>query len=113
MNLELDCSKWSRETWQTAYAEYCQKNIYGPMTKREYYDFVQKRCNRIKTAWEPLSGELQNTWTTGWRSATRWAKERKCNMNGESIENIKPQVDINQLANDVKDLQWATMNKRI
>lgn len=107
--INLDCTQWDKATWQDAYNEYCQHNLHGAKTKRQYYDMVM--ANFKKIAPQPLSNELCNTWTAGWRNAVQWAKKRKCNMNGELIENIRPQVDINELADDVKELQWRAINK--
>ena len=107
--INLNPSEWSKSDWVDAYTEYCQYNLYGAKTKREYYDMVM--ANFKKTTPQPLSEDLRNTWTNGWRNAVVWAKKRKCNMNGESLENSRPEIDLESLQNDIKDLQWLTMNK--
>ena len=109
--INLDCTEWSKNDWRDAYAEYCTHNAYGPKTKKEYYDFVNARFNRLKSVAKPLSDELLNKWTNGFKNASVWAKKRKCNINGELLENSRPQIDIDVLAENVKDIQWQLMTK--
>lgn len=112
MNLEIinkPCTEWSKSTWNDAYNEYCQHNLHGKKTKREYYDMVM--ANFKKIAPQPLSEELRNAWTNGWKNAVVWAKKRKCNMNGELLENIRPEIDLESLQNDVREIQWRIIQK--
>lgn len=80
--VNLDCTQWDKATWQDAYAQYCQHNMFGSKTKREYYEFVKERHNRLKLAEQPLSDELKRKWTIGRRNARLWAKKHGCDMNG-------------------------------
>lgn len=107
--INLDCTQWRKTDWQDAYNEYCQHNLYGAKTKREYYDMVI--ANFKKIAPQPLSEELRNTWANGWKNAVVWAKKRKCNMNGELLENIRPEIDLESLQNDVREIQWRIIQK--
>jgi hypothetical protein len=83
------------------------------MSKREYYDWVRSRLDRQKSVTEPLSKDLVSKWTNGFKNASVWAKKRKCNQRGQALENSRPQVDLDALANDVKDIQWQLMNKGV
>lgn len=110
--INLDCSKWSREDWTDAYSQYCQTNMFGPKSKREYYEFVKNNHERLKSAKLELSEELQNKWINGFKNASAWAKKRGCNMNGVALENCRPKINLEDLQNDVKDIQWQMMHKR-
>ena len=109
--INLDYTEWSRADWTDAYTAYCKTNMFGPMTKKEYYDFVRSRLDRQKSLAEPLSKDLASKWTSGFKNASVWAKKRKCNQWGQALENSRPQVDLDALANDVKDIQWQLMAK--
>ena len=109
--INLDYSEWTRADWTYAYTAYCKTNLFGPMSKREYYDFVRNRLDRQKSLAEPLSKDLMTKWTNGFRNASVWAKKHKCNQWGQLLENSRPQVDLDALANDVKDIQWQLMTK--
>lgn len=86
--INLEPAQWSREDWQDAYAQYCQHNLHGEKTKREYYDFVNEHHNRLKIATQPLSDELKRKWTIGKRNARLWAKKYGCDMNGRLLSDI-------------------------
>lgn len=86
--INLDCTEWSRADWQDAYDQYCQHNMFGAKTKREYYEFVKERHNRLKLAEQPLSDELKRTWTIGRQNARLWAKKHGCDMNGRLRSDI-------------------------
>lgn len=103
--------EWSKQTWLDAYTAYCKTNLFGPMSKREYYDWVRSRLDRQKSVAEPLSKDLVTKWTNGFKNASVWAKKCKCNQWGQALENSRPQVDLDSLANDVKDIQWQLMTK--
>ena len=79
------CDEWDKQTWQDAYDGYCKNNMFGQMTKREYFEFVKDRHKRLKLAEQPLSDELRDKWTIGKRNARLWAKKHGCDMNGRSI----------------------------
>ena len=103
--------EWNKQTWTDAYTAYCKTNMFGPMSKREYYDFVRSRLDRQKSLAEPLSKDLATKWTNGFKNASVWAKKRKCNQCGQALENSRPQVDLDVLANDVREIQWQLMAK--
>lgn len=109
--INLDYTEWSRADWTDAYTAYCKTNMFGPMSKREYYDWVRSRLDRQKSAAEPLSKDLMSKWTNGFKNASVLAKKRKCNQWGQSLENSRPQVDLDVLANDVREIQWQLMAK--
>ena len=109
--INLDYTEWSREDWTDAYTAYSKTNMFGPMTKREYYDWVRSRLDRQKSVAEPLSKDLVTKWTNGFKNASVWAKKHKCNQWGQALENSRPQVDLDVLANDVKEIQWQLMTK--
>ena len=109
--INLEPTQWDKATWQEVYDSYCKTNMFGAKTKREYYDFVISRCNDLKSIRQPLSEELRNKWSNGFKNASVWAKNHKCNMYGENLANCKPKFDMNELANDIKDIQWQLMHK--
>lgn len=114
MNLNLinkDPQDWNQEDWQDAYNLYCLQNIYGPKTKKEYYHMVLSNFERINSVGKPLSESVCKQWLEGWRNAVAWAKEHKCNINGESLENSRPEINLESLQNDVREIQWQLMQK--
>ena len=103
--INLPPSKWSRTDWRDAYTQYCQHNMFGPKTKKEYYDMVLERSKEP----EPLSPELLAKWSAGRRAAARWAKKRGCDMNGRLLTDVaaeNKQRDMDEMADDIKELQW-------
>lgn len=117
MNLHivnLDPTEWDKQTWRDAYAGYCEHNMYGEMTKREYYDWVLERNKKM--APEPLSDELKRKWTIGKRNARLWAKKHGCDMNGRLLTDV-PQKDAVAIAEHAEEiaidaLQYAKERKR-
>lgn len=109
--INLDYTQWEKNDWLDAYTAYCKTNLFGPMSKREYYNWVRSRLDRQKSLSEPLSKDLVNKWANGFKNASVWAKKRKCNQWGQSLKDSHPQVDLNALANDVKDIQWQLAQK--
>lgn len=108
--INLDPTTWSKQDWRDAYESHCA-TAKQPLGKKEYYATVMANAERLKPVLQPLSDELRDKWTNGWRNAVVWAKKRKCNQWGQSLENSRPQVDIDALANDVKDIQWQLVIK--
>lgn len=107
--INLPCDKWSRTDWQDAYAQYCQSNAFGSMSKREYYDFVRERHKRFQDNAQPLSDKLKQQWSAGRRAAAQWAKKRGCDMNGRLLTDVaaeNKQHDVEEMADDIKELQW-------
>lgn len=109
--INLDYTQWTKNDWLYAYTSYCKTNMFGPMSKREYYDWVRSRLDRQKSVVEPLSKDLVTKWTNGFKNAAMWAKKHKCNQWGQALENSRQQVDLDALANDVKEIQWQLMTK--
>lgn len=97
--VNLEPTEWSRQDWQDAYAGYCEANLYGPKTKREYYDWVLERCKKMNP--EPLSDELKRKWTIGKRNARLWAKKHGCDMNGRLL------LDVKRAAEDASAIEIA------
>ena len=88
MNLNivnLDCKDWSRADWNDAYAQYCTHNQFGPMNKREYFNFVNERHNQLRKQSETPSQDFLDEHTRGWRNAVQWAKKRGCDMYGHLL----------------------------
>lgn len=108
--INLDPTDWTKEDWNHAYNSYCQANMFGPKTKREYYDMVIS--NFEKLAKKPNFHELNKKWLQGWRNAVAYAKKHKCNMNGQLLEKCRPEINLEELQNDVKDIQWQMMHKK-
>ena len=84
---------WTKDDWREAYAEYCKANMYGPKTKKEYYDFVLGRYKRLEEAHKPISPELLKQWADGRRAAKAWAKKRGCDPNGRLLTDIRAEVE--------------------
>lgn len=112
--INLDCTQWNKADWNDAYNQYCAHNQFGVMTKREYYDFVHRNHNRIKTVAQPLSDELRNKWLAGRRNARLWAKKRGCGMDGRLlVAGIVEQRDADALniAERAEDIAVDTMQR--
>ena len=109
--INLDYTEWTKSDWTDAYNAYCQHNMFGPKTKREYYDMVVANHEHLKSTKLELSDELRNKWINGFKNASVWAKKRGCDMNGVLLENCRPEINLEDLQNDVKDIQWRIMNK--
>lgn len=108
MNMEIiekHCRDWSKETWREAYALYCQNNMFGPMTKQQYYDFVMERQNKLEESRKPISKDLIKKWIAGGKAAAKWAREHGCDLSGRTVKNTK-----DPHAEDIKDLQIAVAN---
>ena len=84
---------WTKADWQEAYAEYCKANMYGPKTKKEYYDFVLERHKRLEEAHKPTPPELLKKWVEGRRAAIAWAKKRGCDLNGRLLSDVRAEAN--------------------
>ena len=91
--INLPPTKWSKADWQEAYTEYCKANMYGPKTKKEYYDFVLERHKRLEEAHKPTPPELLQKWVEGRRAAKEWARKRGCDMNGRLLSDVRAEAD--------------------
>ena len=117
MNLNivtLDCKEWSKGDWREAYAQYCAHNQFGPMTKREYFNFVNHRHKQLRETSESPSKDFLDNHARGWRNAVRWAKKRGCDMNGRLlVAGIveKRDADALAVAERAEDLATNTMQR--
>ena len=96
MNLDIinkHPSQWNKETWRDAYADYCKGNMYGPKTKKEYYDMVLERHKRLEEAHKPTPPELLQKWVEGRRAAKAWAKKRGCDLNGRLLSDVRAEAE--------------------
>ena len=91
--INLPPTEWSKDDWRDAYADYCKGNMYGPKTKKEYYDFVLERHKRFEEAHKPVSPELLKQWTEGRRAAKAWAREHGCDLNGRLLTDVRAEAD--------------------
>ena len=91
--INLHPKDWSKDDWRDAYAEYCKANMYGPKTKKEYYDFVLERHKRLEEAHKPTPPELLKKWVEGRRAAIAWAKKRGCDLNGRLLTDVRAEAD--------------------
>ena len=101
-------TEWDKQTWRDAYAGYCEHNMYGAMSKREYYDWVLARHRKMTP--QPLSDELKRTWTIGKRNARLWAKKHGCDMNGRLLSDI-PSKDAVAIAEHAEEIAVDTAEK--
>lgn len=91
--INLPPTEWSKDDWREAYAEYCKANMYGPKTKKEYYDFVLERHKRLEEAHKPVSPELLKQWAEGRGAAKEWARKRGCDLNGRLLTDVRAEVE--------------------
>ena len=109
--INLDPTTWNRQDWTDAYNAHCA-TAKQPLSKKEYYATVMANAERLKSGMPPLSEGLRNKWANGWNNAVVWAKNRKCNINGVALENCRPEINLEDLQNDVRDLEWEMSLKR-
>ena len=91
--INLPPTKWSKDDWREAYAGYCKGNMYGPKTKKEYYDFVLERHKRLEEAHKPTPPELLQKWIEGRRAAKAWAREHGCDLNGRLLTDVRAEAE--------------------
>ena len=91
--INLPPTEWSKDDWRDAYDDYCKGNMYGPKTKKEYYDFVLERHKRFEEAHKPISPELLKQWVEGRRAAKEWARKRGCDLNGRLLSDVRAEAD--------------------
>lgn len=91
--INLPPTEWSKDDWREAYAEYCKANMFGPKTKRQYYDFVLERHKRLEEAHKPTPQELLQKWSAGRRAATEWAKQHGCDLNGRLLTDVRAEAE--------------------
>ena len=91
--INLPPTEWSKDDWRDAYADYCKGNMFGPKTKKEYYDMVLERHKRFEEAHKPISPELLKQWVEGRRAAKEWARKRGCDLNGRLLSDVRAEAD--------------------
>lgn len=101
------CTEWDKSTWNNAYSQYCQHNQFGQMTKRQYYDFVCNNHKRLKDRDAPLSAELASKWSAGRRNTRLWAEK----VGYRATPEPEP-MSVDELAEQVRELEWRVMNKK-
>ncbi|MCQ2574529.1 MAG: hypothetical protein MJ156_00290 [Alphaproteobacteria bacterium] len=102
------CTEWSKNDWREAYAQYCKTNMFGPMTKQQYYDFVCRRNARLYQKQPEYTKEQIHKWHLGKIAALKWARSRNCDINGRDLDIIRAEQrdsNISQLEEDILDLQ--------
>lgn len=104
--INLPCDQWTKEDWNNAYSQYCRHNQFGVMDKRQYYDFVHNNHKRLKDRDTPLSAELVSKWSAGRKNARLWAEKHGYRATPEP----EP-ISVDELAEQVRDLEWKVMNK--
>ena len=91
--INLPPKDWTKADWQEAYTEYCKGNMFGPKTKKEYYDMVLERHKRLEEAQKPTPPELLKQWVEGRRAAKAWARWRGCDLNGRMLTDVRAEAE--------------------
>ena len=112
--INLSPTEWSKDDWRDAYAEYCKGNMFGPKTKKEYYDMVLERHKRLEEAQKPTPPELLQQWVEGRRAAKAWARKRGCDINGRMLTDVRAEVEdrsTREVAERAEDIAVDTMQR--
>lgn len=112
--INLPPSEWSKDDWRDAYTDYCKHNIFGPKTKKEYYDMVLERYKRLEEMCKPTPPELLQQWVEGRRAAKAWARWRGCDMNGRMLLQVRAEVEdrgTREIAERAEDIAVDTMQR--
>ena len=112
--INLEPAQWTKDDWRDAYAEYCQYDMFGPKTKREYYDMVMENHRKEEERNKPLSEELKEQWLRGWRNARLWARRHGCDRNGRSIwlsRQACEEADARELAERAENIAIEAINR--
>lgn len=112
--INLPPSEWSKDDWRDAYTDYCKHNIFGPKTKKEYYDMVLERYKRLEDMRKPTPPELLQQWVEGRRAAKAWARWRGCDMNGRMLLQVRAEVEdrgTREIAERAEDIAVDTMQR--
>lgn len=91
--INLPPSEWTKDDWRDAYTDYCKHNIFGPKTKKEYYDMVLERYKRLEEVCKPTPPELLQQWVEGRRAAKAWAREHGCDLNGRLLTDVRAEAE--------------------
>lgn len=112
--INLPPSEWTKDDWRDAYTDYCKHNIFGPKTKKEYYDIVLERYKRLEDMCKPTPPELLQQWVEGRRAAKAWARWRGCDMNGRMLLQVRAEVEdrgTREIAERAEDIAVDTMQR--
>lgn len=112
--INLPPSEWTKDDWRDAYTDYCKHNIFGPKTKKEYYDMVTERYKRLEDMCKPTPPELLRQWVEGRRAAKAWARWRGCDMNGRMLLQVRAEVEdrgTREIAERAEDIAVDTMQR--
>jgi hypothetical protein len=109
--INLEPEQWSRADWQEAYAKYCKDNMFGPKTKKEYYDMVLENFHKLAQQQKPLSDELSEQWLKGWRNAVAYARANKCDMNGCQTTSADDTRETREVASRAEEIAIDTMQR--
>ena len=112
--INLPPSEWTKDDWRDAYTDYCKHNIFGPKTKKEYYDMVLERYKRLEEMRKPTPPELLQQWVEGRRAAKAWARWRGCDMNGRILLQVRAEVEdrgTREIAERAEDIAVDTMQR--
>ena len=107
-------SEYTKETWQYLYAEYCKTQMFGPKTKKEYYDMVMENQRKAEERDKPISQELLDQWTRGRRAAIAWARKRGCDLNGRLLSDVRAEVEdrgTREIAERAEEVAVDTMQR--
>lgn len=112
--INLKPNEWSKQDWNDAYKQYCETEISGPKTKRQYYDFVLERHKRLEETHKPTPPELLQKWSAGRRAAAEWAKRHGCDLNGRLLTKVHAghrDITTREIAERAEDIACASMQK--
>lgn len=88
--------------------------MFGPKTKKEYYDMVLERHKRLEEAQKPTPPELLQQWVEGRRAAKAWARWRGCDLNGRMLTDVRAEVEdrsTREVAKRAEDIAVDTMQR--
>lgn len=105
--INLKPTEWSKDDWRDAYEQYCKANMFGPKTKREYYDMVLERHKRMEENNKPFPQELLKKWSDGRKAAKAWAQKRGCDLNGRMLSEVRAETenrDIREIAERAEEM---------
>lgn len=91
--INLHPKDWSKDDWRDAYAEYCKANMFGPKTKREYYDMVLKSYEDLENKHKLTPVELLQKWVKGREASKAWARKRGCDLNGRLLTDVRAEAE--------------------
>jgi hypothetical protein len=88
--------------------------MFGPKTKREYYDMVLERHKRMEENNKPFPQELLKKWSDGCKAAREWARKRGCDPNGRLLTEVRAENEdrsTREVAERAEDIAVDTMQR--